>query len=192
MKRILSVTAALMMLFTACGSTSDNTPNASEIQETQAAEQDISDAVSDSSEQETEIVQYYTIDPDKEKWTYLLEDDGSLSFIHNELEGVYFNIGKNDPPPEDMNITAEAEGEMIKSLCEQLGVEVISDENSTIGGIDWFGGLADMGEGDRMKMLGTVYKTSEYNLVIFFPDECSEAALSDIEEALKTFEFTED
>ena len=153
MKRILSVTAALMMLFTACGSTSDNTPNASEIQETQAAEQDISDAVSDSSEQETEIVQYYTIDPDKEKWTYLLEDDGSLSFIHNELEGVYFNIGKNDPPPEDMNITAEAEGEMIKSLCEQLGVEVISDENSTIGGIDWFGVLADMGEGDRMKML---------------------------------------
>ncbi|MDE7293790.1 MAG: hypothetical protein K2N72_05140, partial [Oscillospiraceae bacterium] len=71
-------------------------------------------------------------------------------------------------------------------------VEVISDENSTIGGIDWFGVLADMGEGDRMKMLGTVYKTSEYNLVIFFPDECSEAALSDIEEALKTFEFTED
>lgn len=138
-----------------------------------------------------EIVQYYTIDPDKTIWTEFFADDGSLSFMHNELDGVTFNIAKNDLSDDEEDITIDEWSEIIKNQCAELGIEILGEEVSQIGGEKWSGVLVDLGDGERMKMLSTVKNRVYYNIILFLPNENYEKALADIESALETFEFTE-
>ena len=180
MKKIVAAATAVLLAvsLTACGGDSGNAET-------------LRTTVLETSSVDFETVHYYSISPDKTLWTELLEEDGSLTFSHTSLEGVYFNIGKNDLSAEDADVTPEELGEVVKSQCEEYGLTILSGDTVQIGGINWCGVTADFGDGETMQMLSTAKNGVQYVLNFFAPAESFEAALAEMNAALDTFEFAE-
>ena len=179
MKKILCVFLALFALaLTGCG-------------KNDTAVETTGDTSDHALPENVEIVHYYNITPDKEVWTEFLENDGSLTFFHNSTDGVFFNIGKNDLPAENAGITAEEIGVIIKEQCEELELDIISEDTVTIGGVTWSGVTADIGDGEIMQMLCTARNGVQYALNFFSPAGSLEAASAEMKTALDTFEFVD-